>query len=52
MKNNKTNVVTINIDRIEVRANLPQKEKNNNSISNTSKMSLSKYLQLRKEGVL
>lgn len=50
-KNNLSNV-TINIDRIEIKANVPQNTKNNNSAPKTNRMSLSEYLRLRKEGAL
>lgn len=52
VQKNNSNIVTINIDKIEVRANLPQQTKNNNSTPKSNRMSLSEYLQLRKEGAL
>jgi hypothetical protein len=51
LEKNNSNTVTINIDKIEVKVNLPQQAKNN-ILTKSNRMSLSEYLQLRREGKL
>ena len=45
-------IVTINIDKIEVRTNMPKETKNYRSTPKSNRMSLREYLELRKKGEL